>query len=236
VQEFQSTSWAQFRTAVIASFQTVPLERRQNWWFRGQSNATYRLEPTIDRGRTFPSDSAREASIARLLREFRSEAMLISSGLTLPPDEGFELLGRHHGLPSPYLDFTRTPWIAIYFAFATAKADSGEYVAIYAFDKKKVPTSSLIATGASPPPLELFEDPDDVRFNRRALQQRGVFLRVSTRSQTPEALLGPALYRWLIPTSERQAVLTELDLMLLNSTMLMYDLDGAARTVEQRLM
>lgn len=235
MQERRWPSWQSFRADALASFAATPLERREHWWFRGQSNTGHTLVPSIDRGRTFAHDADREAYIGRLLREFRSEAQLVSHAATLPEDEGFELLARHHGLPSPLLDFARSPWIAVFFAFAGSSGKPGDEVAVYAINKTKIPSSNLVPSATARPSLELVEDPAHVRFNRRALQQRGVFLRVSTASKPVEDLLGDGLSRWLLPAGERDLILTELDSMLLNATMLMYDLDGAARTAVQRL-
>ena len=40
---------------------------------------------------------------------------------------------RHHGFPSPLLDWSRSPYVAAYFAFASARASEGDSVAIYAY-------------------------------------------------------------------------------------------------------
>jgi hypothetical protein len=51
-----------------------------------------------------------------------------------------------------------------------------------------------------------------------------------------EELLGKALTKIEIPASERSIALADLDEMGLNSTNLLYDLDGAARTARSRIM
>ena len=49
-----------------------------------------------------------------------------------PPGYNYLAYLRHHESPSPFLDWTRSPYIAAYFAFAEAKADA-EHVSIYAY-------------------------------------------------------------------------------------------------------
>lgn len=76
---------------------------------------------------------------------------------------------------------------------------------------------------ATRPAIELIDDPDWVRFNRRACRQRGVFLRRSTIAQSVEDLLGLGLWKFRLPATEREVALRDLDQMLLNLTSLMYD-------------
>lgn len=48
---------------------------------------------------------------------------------------GYEYLAylRHHGFPSPFLDWSRSPYIAAYFAFADAEARLDNQVSIYVY-------------------------------------------------------------------------------------------------------
>jgi FRG domain len=235
MEEKPIPSWKEFREGLL-SFAKQDAAQRQKWWFRGHSSIKYGVEATIDRGRIFSNDSERERKIKDLLLEFRREAMIVTGSTALPSGDDLELVARHHGLPSPLLDWTLSPWIASFFAYITADAKSDPSVAIYALNRSQI-DSDVLAPASSKvnAQLEIIDDAERLRFNRRALQQRGAFLRISTISKPLTTLLGTALARYILPASDRDEVLADLDQMLLNPTNLMYDLEGAAKKAAFRV-
>jgi hypothetical protein len=110
--------------------------------FRGQRNADWPLETTLERY------LGRQVS----LKEYHLSLLRIKSAVesytrrewkvprepkfgedyvgNLPGYE-FMVYARHHGFPSPLLDWTRSPYIALYFAFHNASLDTE--VAIYGY-------------------------------------------------------------------------------------------------------
>jgi hypothetical protein len=220
-------NWRAFRDDLLhyASEDRLSRDRRL---FRGLRDSAWGLETTLDRTRTFRDDVERAEFYKEYVRVFRREAVRIDPDpITLPDGEAFERLARHHGVPSPVLDWSESPYIDSYFAFEGAAADPPRPVAVWILDR------SRIAPAAGR--VNLIDDPDLLRFNRRALRQRGLFTRVLTCLKSVEVILADALTKLTIPASEREVALADLDAMAINAATLFGDLDGAARTATYRL-
>jgi hypothetical protein len=195
--------------------------------FRGQPNDAWGLTSTLDRFRAFHSDKERERCEQVLLQEFSREAtVLVDSSSALPAGEGLALLARHHGLPSTWLDWTTSPYIAAYFAFSEANS-ANRKVAIWVLVRAWL-DNELRAD-------DIIEDPDLLRFNRRALRQRGIFVRVPTIQKPFEQLLDKSLVKMTLPASEQSSALADLDEMTINASTLFADFNGVAKTVLGRI-
>jgi hypothetical protein len=224
-----SRSWRDFRASLL-NFSELPRTRRSQLLFRGQADARWNLTTTLDRAQGFSGDVQRLLTVSALLEEFRREAIIVKSAAeTLPENEALELLARHHGLPSPLLDWTESPYIASYFAYSSNTA--GADARVWVLDRAK-----LTSFGAYPADLDLIDDRALLRFNRRALQQRSVFLRVNSIRAPLEALLSTALFAYDLPSADRRRALNDLDVMNINGTSLFDDFDGVAGTVRARIL
>jgi hypothetical protein len=221
-------SWSEFRSDLL-NYASQPRARRDQLLFRGHASTTWTLQTTLDRQQKFDSDFERDRHVKSLLEEFRREAMrLRPEAAHLPAGEALELLARHHGLPSPLLDWSGSPYTAAFFALDGASESALAPVAVWRLDRAKLP--------AKDSGIDLIDDQELLRFNMRALQQRGVFVRVSTIRRPVEDLLGDSLTKIEIPAAERKLALADLDEMGINSTNLMYDLNGAASTARSRIL
>jgi hypothetical protein len=118
--------------------------------FRGHANAVWRLETTLER---VEPQRRKLTDYYQVVSRIRHEAETFTgtewdvptpdryrewAGKTdLHPGEypAYEYLLwlRHYGFPSPLLDWTRSAFIAAYFAFGYPEASAAERVGIYAF-------------------------------------------------------------------------------------------------------
>src|ERR1039458_5467657 len=67
----------------------------------------------------------------RLLEDYDAFSLELDNG-NFPASEYMAYL-RHHGFPSPLLDWSRSPYVAAYFAFSKANQASTWIVSIYVF-------------------------------------------------------------------------------------------------------
>jgi FRG domain len=131
--------------------------KRKPWdevWFRGQSDATWQLHTTLERR----SMSVRAVSAyLNLIGEIKPAIETFTGATFEMPNrvdvekscreyDRFEFALRefttylahlrHCGFPSPLLDWSRSPYVAAYFAFARTRHDGD--VAIYAYRERPV--------------------------------------------------------------------------------------------------
>lgn len=119
--------------------------------FRGQSSSTWRLETTLERSAPphflKVQDYYRAISIAKYQIESLTDRTWNildpheysrwldkqdAFGLGQLPGDDYMIHLRHHGFPSPLLDWSQSPYVAAFFAFRNA-SDAASHVSIYAY-------------------------------------------------------------------------------------------------------
>src|SRR5438067_773979 len=96
---------------LVRQFDTV-----KGWIFRGHASANWLLRSTLER-RT-PAGESAFITERYLQQQFKRRAHTYLAGQSLPENAGDWLaLMQHFGAPTRLLDFTRSPYVAAYFAF-----------------------------------------------------------------------------------------------------------------------
>jgi FRG domain len=154
----------------------------------------------------------------------------------------FWSLLQHHGYPSPLLDWTFSPFVAAYFAFANIKPDMPARPRIFIFDKAKWSErygKTRFIVDPSPPQLVVLES---FHFgNPRAAPQQALatvsnivdiesFIRTKEIQDRQEYLTVCDL-----PVTDAPTILRELELMGITYGSLFPGLDGIAHDIKSRL-
>jgi hypothetical protein len=182
-------------------------ELQGSWCFRGQRESEWLLHTSLDRAvkREYwsPNSSGyyhldRETEQHDLLFRFQQQAHLY---IRNPPSErdlsSWFALMQHHGAPTRFLDWTKSPYVAAYFAFEEQAQEKRKRSAVWAIDldwlERRGRTLLQSGTATSVP-----DDPgvragwinrllaqteeavivrvDALRTNERMTAQQGVFL------------------------------------------------------------
>lgn len=237
---YELSSWRWFADFV----NQVMLDYRQ-YVFRGHSSHRWKLETTLDRAlKRLPRNrriSAREEHLPNF--KLASRGRRGRNPADLNSDDEWWALGQHHGLNTPLLDWTESPFVALYFAFAEVDTDGAENRAVWAINPRLSSRfNELVQQVENEERLgDLFgQEINVVRphsdENARLVNQRGLFIRIPTSHTLEEVVSsvfpGEVRFQWLIklsiPNTDRTVCLRALNRMNINHLSLFPDLTGAS--------
>jgi hypothetical protein len=209
--------------------------------FRGQAAAKWLLSPTLDRllARAGKADneSARTAHLNAFQFATRGRRGPYPTGIN--SENEWWALGQHHGLATPLLDWTRSPFVGAFFAFASEESDGDDRRAIFALHRSMVETKCTQIQnqhrGSARAPIVEFVAPMSDE-NARLVSQGGLFTRspsgVDIESWVRnnfEGLKRAVLLKITVPNKGRVDFLRSLNRMNINHLSLFPDLYGASK-------
>lgn len=101
--------------------------------FRGQCNSDWKLEPII-----FRNTKPKVVDLHSHVERFKK--YLIGKVENLDSLSNYEIwsIGQHHGLKTPFLDWSVSPAVALYFAFSDNNPDAGKYRTISVLKAERI--------------------------------------------------------------------------------------------------
>lgn len=233
-------------------------EALQGWAFRGQQRPDWPLVSSLTRRlRAFcPEPEHWRLREARAMRIFRRKAHIhLQDGSALDDALRCLALMQHHGAATRLLDFTKSPFVAAFFALEGAQSDVSVYAlntpALWdrapSFDPAltrqridpRVPGNFDRYFAANRLPVLWFGEPS--RMDRRLAAQSGLFVVPGVLDQSLDQILegyggsDELLHHFVLSPEMRGEAMRALYRMNVTYATLFPDLDGLARSLDYEL-
>lgn len=236
--EFALDSWECF-----ANYINKEMLIYTDYIFRGHGDARWKLEPTVDRVVNSPTSYVRKDHLDRFKLETRSRRG--SNPPLWDDDNEWWALGQHHGLHTPLLDWTKSPFVALFFAVSVALKEKTEQISVHALWQYGIRTinesirkdGTILEINGHKPTVKIFTPLSNE--NNRLVNQRGLFTRgpnnmtleewVPKFNQNIESLEKfLVLAKFTMPAKDLENCLRYLNRMNISDSTLFPDLTGAS--------
>ncbi|MFZ3024556.1 FRG domain-containing protein [Pseudomonas sp.] len=245
VKEINLSSWKYFSDYVNQELLTY-----KNYVYRGHASSDWKLEPTLDRIIKKPTSPKRKEHLENFMYSARGRRG--SNPPKLYSENDWWALGQHQGLYTPLLDWTESPFVALFFAMANAQQEHSKKCSVFALFQKSVEIYSQ----------NIINDPNTQEIqgrkpiteiirpltneNSRLVNQRGLFTRspnnidLEAWINSNHAKENPDQQWWHlmkinIPKTGHNDCLKYLNRMNINHATLFPDLEGASRFCNMEL-
>jgi len=242
-------------------------ELPNNYIYRGHANAEWSLESTLERliGPKWTKDAAQKFE-QYSLQVFQSKYHLYDRENVVPDSKlAWLSLMQHYGVPTRLLDFTSSPFVAIYFAVEAYDHRSGDDLAIFAIDYSALMQMSVRFISDKDNSFtktreEVALQQDEVftsivdrfsydiawvteprQLNVRLDRQSGCFLLSGNRGVKIADILSSAVYEdcafthFILPGELYESLCALLRKMNINSKSIYGDLQGLARSLRMEM-
>ena len=254
-------SYSTMRLSGWKEFKAFVDDLSENWAFRGQVNARWPLKNAIERTDFIHLNERIEVDF---LAEFQRGARNYLHRDEIPNHiiEWLALM-QHHGAPTRLLDFTKSPYIAAYFAFEQCSANPDHHAAVWAINIRYLRDRALeVLENDYAEELKathnLINEPlfekifyqnnrslvfpvEPFRMNRRYSLQQSLFVSTGISAEPfmkQLDFLGKDISRSVIkmeiPAVAQKEVMRDLLRMNLNRASIFPDLDGYAASLKLR--
>lgn len=254
-------SWEEFSPTVEKELQSLDGPRSRQILFRGHSDSKWNLETTLERRskaeftiRSYALRATRYAFELRSLTGHRWDTPSLpelekeleerqSDATPFIPCYSYLAYLRHHGFASPLLDWTKSKFVAAFFAFSEPLLDESGRVAVFVYAE----APSGIKRGVIGAPMihvqGPFVDTDQRHFSQQAWysictkwdQEKSSHIFCSYASVFEGgAQHQDVLVKITIPRSERKNALKFLDEVNINHYTLFHSEDSLVKTMETR--
>jgi len=238
VTEYKLSSWKYF-----SDFVNQVMLNYTNYIYRGHADSKWKLEPTLDRVIKSPTSQKRKNHLEKF--KFETRGRRGSNPPLLKNDNDWWALGQHHGLQTPLLDWTESPFVALYFAATAAKNEKLKSMSVCSLFQNGVENidsaieedETIEKINNYKPTVKIIRPSSDE--NSRLVSQRGLFTRGPNNmdletwvtSYSQQSNFGKKfiiLQKIIIPTVGVLDCLRYLNRMNINHSTLFPDLIGAS--------